>query len=109
MKLITKKIAKKLPKIGATDKLKPEYITIPLKLFLPGGRWTWYITEYDPKEGLMFGYVKSGLDPNFDELGYSSLEELEELKGPYGLTVERDMYWNDKTTLAEVMATKDIV
>jgi len=31
------------------------------------------------------------------ELGYVSLNELEELRGPMGLPVERDLWWKPKT------------
>ena len=37
-----------------------------------------------------------------NELGYFSLKELESLKGPFGLTIERDLFFG-KYTLAEVM------
>lgn len=109
MMLITKEIAKKLPKLYANDKKKSEDIKVPLKLFTPWARWTWNISEYDPETGIMFGYVKSGLDPNFDELGYSDLNELKELKGPWGLKVERDRHWDGNTTLKKVMDSKSVL
>lgn len=109
MKLLTKEILKKLPKIGSTDKMKKENIRVYLKLFTPWDRWTWYVTEYDPESGDMFGYVKSGLDPNFDELGYSNINELMDIRGPFGLKVERDRYWDDKNTLAKVMESDRVL
>jgi hypothetical protein len=36
------------------------------------------------------------------ELGYFSLDELEQLRGPLGLPVERDLYW--KPTLLSELA-----
>ena len=51
--------------------------------------WTWYASEFDPEEGLFFGVVV-GLEREF---GYFSLEELEGIRGPGGLTIERDLYW----------------
>ena len=63
------------------------------KLFDPCGSATWWITEYDPKDKIAFGYV-TGLAE--DEFGYTSLIELESIKRPYGLTIERDLYFVQK-------------
>ena len=35
------------------------------------------------------------------ELGYVSLDELLEIKLPFGLTIERDMSWEPEHTLIE--------
>ncbi len=42
------------------------------------------------------------------ELGYFSLQELESFKHPKlsALRIERDKFWDDKTTLEEVMSFK---
>jgi hypothetical protein len=45
----------------------------------------------------LFGLVQG----QCKELGYVSLSELEEVRGPMGLPVERDLYWKPKT-LAEI-------
>jgi len=100
MKLITKEILKKLPGLYANEDKETKDIKIPLKLFNPCGSQTWYITEYDEKEELAFGYV-TGMGS--DELGYVSIKELKSLRLPYGLSIERDMYWNGNTTLDEIM------
>ena len=60
-----------------------------VKYFTPDADWTWYATEYDPESRLFFGLV----DGFEKELGYFSLDELEQLRGPFGLPVERDLYW----------------
>ncbi len=60
-----------------------------VKYFTPDADWTWYATEYDPESRLFFGLV----DGFERELGYFSLDELEQLRGPLGLPVERDLYW----------------
>jgi hypothetical protein len=50
-----------------------------------------------------FGYVVSPLGPDCDELGYFSLSELQELRfPPYGLPIERDLYFTP-TALRDVM------
>lgn len=68
-----------------------------VKLFTPDSNWTWYVIEYDPETKTAFGYVV-GFEA---ELGYFSLRELEELHGPVGLSIERDLYWEPKP-LSEV-------
>ena len=99
MLLLTKEIKNKLPKLYANEKKKPEEIKVIVKFFNPTGAGTWYITEFDG-EDTMFGYV-TGL--GFDELGYVSFKELSNIKCRLGLSIERDKFWNDKITLAEVM------
>ena len=99
MKLLTKAIIKKAPKLGVTSELEAKDVKIVAKFFNPVGSWTWYMTEYDAEEGLAFGYVKG----DFPELGYFSIEELSSVDLQFGLSIERDLHWNDETTLAEVM------
>lgn len=59
------------------------------KFFTPDSSWTWYVLEYDPEERLCFGLVE-GMDT---ELGYFSLSELESVRGPANLRIERDLYF----------------
>ncbi|MHC4637819.1 MAG: DUF2958 domain-containing protein [Planctomycetota bacterium] len=54
--------------------------------------WTWCATEYDPDERLFFGLVY-GLER---EWGYFSLDELESIKGPFGVGIERDRFFSPK-------------
>lgn len=100
MKLLTKEILRKLPELYANEEKKPEDIKVPLKLFNPSGIGTWYITEYNPETEIAFGWCDLG----YPELGYVSIKELKSLKlPPFGLGVERDMYWDSNTTLKDVM------
>jgi len=96
MKIITKTLAKKIPAIYAQDG-KGNQATAYVKLFTPDANWTWYITEMDPETGECFGLV-DGLEK---ELGYFRIQELEAVRGPMGLPVERDIMFQPKT-LAEV-------
>ena len=59
-----------------------------LKLFTPDSNWTWFATEFDGKD-TFFGLV-DGLER---ELGYFNLSELESIKGPLGLPIERDLHF----------------
>ena len=92
MKLLTKKIATALPPLGSQDGLGYDAIA-HLKLFTPDSSWTWYVTEFDPEERLFFGLV-IGFE---QELGYFSLTELEALRGPLGLPIERDLHFQPKS------------
>ncbi len=98
MKLITKKIQKMLKGIGETSELGSSEIKVPLKLFHPCSVATWYITEYDETTGEMFGWCDLG----HPELGYCNFNEIKALKFR-GLGVERDLGWDENTTLETVM------
>lgn len=87
MELLPKKLAEQLPSLYSTENIKIDDKTIYIKYFTPDSNWTWYVTEYDKKNKIFFGFV-DGLYP---EWGYFSLIELKEVKGPLGLRVERDL------------------
>ena len=96
MKLLTKQIQRTLPKLYEQDSKGLNAIAY-VKFFTPDSNWTWYGTEYDGEDtffGLVDGFEK--------ELGYFSLSELESVKGPYGLKIERDLYFVP-TTLKQLM------
>lgn len=100
MKILTKAILAKLPKLRSTSEKEACDVPVIFKLFTPWGSGTWYVTEGE-QEGddfMLFGYV-TGLGG--DELGYFSLNELMSIKGPAGLRIERDRHFEG--TLAEVM------
>jgi hypothetical protein len=88
MKLLTKEIERRLPSLYSQDGLGDDAVA-HVKFFDPCGSWTWYATEYDPKEKLFFGLV-DGLEK---ELGYFSLPELESIVRPFGLKIERDIHF----------------
>jgi len=93
MKLMTKELEARFEEIGSQEEVKDPLIIA--KYFNPSGAGTWYATEYNPKERLFFGYVSIFGDLN-DEWGYFSLGELESVKGPFGLGIERDLYFGEK-------------
>ena len=67
---------KKCPKIGATDSMKEHPAIFH---YFYGGCDT-YVCEYDPEEGLMFGYGILNGDLQNSEWGYFSLEEYANYK-----------------------------
>ena len=96
MKLINKEIRNILPKLYDQDNKNLNAIAY-VKFFTPDSNWIWYATEFDGEDtffGLVDGFEK--------ELGYFSLSELESVKGPLGLKIERDLYFKP-TTLEELM------
>lgn len=88
MKLLTKELEAKLPPLYSQDGKGYEALAY-VKFFTPDSSWTWYATEYDPKERICFGLVE-GFER---ELGYFSLDELESVKGALGLSIERDLFF----------------
>jgi len=100
MKLLTEELRKKIPPLYSQEE-NPDPI-VHCKFFTPDSSWTWYVIEFDG-EDTFFGYVV-GFVP---ELGYFSLSELESIRGPLGLPVERDLYFEPKP-LSEIKKQHEI-
>ncbi len=100
MKLLTQEIRKKLSPLYAQESKGGKAI-VYLKLFTPDSGFTWWITEGSPikdSDGNEIDFHFFGLvQGQFKEFGYSSLKELEEVRGPMGLPIERDLHWQPKT------------
>ena len=79
-----------IPRLHDTDDTEDPIAHV--KWFTPDSSWTWFVTEYDPIERIGFGLVHG----HERELGYFSLTEIEQTRGPLGLRVERDLYWKSK-------------
>jgi hypothetical protein len=119
MKLLTKELARRIPPLGSTDAEDDPMVVA--KWFTPWSSWTWYaiegatnehehlglgdcppgghrpLSDWDGGDVLFFGLVQ-GLD---QELGYFTLGQLEAVRGPGGLRVERDLYFRPRR-LSEV-------
>ena len=93
MKLLTRELLKKLPPIGHSIKTKEEPQAI-VKWFTPDSNWTWYVAEYNPENGMCWGLV-DGFEKEF---GFFTIDEIQKLKGPLKLPIERDM-WFEKCNL----------
>ena len=84
MKLLTKELTEKLNRAGYAG-------TKPIcTLFTPWGRATWLITGIE--DGILYGYADLGMGC-VEWGGIASLEELEAIRGPFGMRIERDLYW----------------
>jgi hypothetical protein len=70
------------------DHLSHDDIRVQVKFFTPDSSWTFYALEFDG-EDVFFGLVVG-----FEiEAGYFSLSELEAVRGPLGLPIERDLWF----------------
>jgi hypothetical protein len=97
MPLLTEEIRQKLPPLGSGEKLGYDALA-QVKFFTPDAGWTWYASEFDG-EDTFFGLVSG----HFVEFGSFSLSELEEVRGPLGLPIERDLHFEPKS-LGELKA-----
>lgn len=98
MKLLTQELRNRLPAMHAQ-----EHVADPIvhAKFFGGTSATWFVLEFCPIEEQFFGFACLG-DTELAELGHFGLRELEELRiPPFGLPVERDLYWRPKP-LSEV-------
>jgi hypothetical protein len=78
MKLLTKELTEKLNRAGYAG-------TKPIcKLFTPWGRATWLLTGIE--DGILYGYADLGM-------GCVEWGGIESIRGPFGMKIERDLYW----------------
>jgi hypothetical protein len=94
MELITKEIEAILPSLYSQETISDPVAVI--KFFDPCGRFTFFVLEGSRQPDgdlVLFGFCRSGLGPDYDELGYASLRKLESVRGPLGLGIERDLYF----------------
>ncbi len=94
MQLLTQELREKLPPLGATERIEDP--TVVCKFFAPDGNWSWFAIEWDGDD-TFFGAV-SGIE---FEVGYFSLSELQQWRGPLGLAIERDLYFKP-TPLSQI-------
>ncbi len=103
MKLLTKKLRERLPPLYAQQETEDPMVHI--KFFTPDSNWTWYVTEGNAQDDdfIFFGFVE-GLER---EWGYFALSELESARGPWGLPIERDLYFSP-APFSEVMKAEAV-
>lgn len=87
MTLLPQDLLRRLPPLYATEAVAAADKVAQAKLFTPWSGWTWYVIEYDRDDRRVFALVV-GLETEF---GYASLDELQAVRGPGGLRIERDL------------------
>ncbi len=90
MKLITTQLEQRFQDVG--DQSQDPNPLVIAKFFNPAGELTWYATEYDSDRDVCYGYV-TGLWE--DEWGSFSIKELESIRLPLGLHIERDLFFQE--------------
>lgn len=86
MALLTNELREMLPPLYSQEHVEDPLIICTF--FTPDSTWSWYALEFDG-EDLFFGLVV-GFE---HELGYFRLSELESVRGPLGLSIERDLHF----------------
>ena len=104
MKILTQDIRKRLlangakqdPVRGTPDEI--DFLPV-VKLFTPDAAATWLLTELDPEDpDIAFGLCDLGMQ--CAELGSVRISELESIRGPLGLPVERDLHFEAQAGLS---------
>jgi len=92
MELLTAELRAGMPPLYSQEK-KTDPV-VHCKFFTPWSNWTWFVTEGEPdeKDFRFFGYV-CGFE---EEWGYFVLSELESVRGPAGLVIERDLHFTPR-------------
>lgn len=89
--LMPDELREQLPELYETEELGDQAPGV-VKYFTPDGQWTWYASEFDGEDifyGLVIGFEI--------ELGYFSLSELRQVRGPLNLPIERDLYYEPES------------
>ena len=90
MKLLTNQLLQRFKEVGRQEDAEDPIIIC--KLFNPVWPHTWYLTEYYPEDKAFYCFV-TWFD--YDEWGYSSLDELQSIKLPLWLSIERDIHFEE--------------
>ena len=103
MNLLTKEIIEKFKEypLYSQDGKGMDSVVL-VKYFNPCGASTWLITEAEKQPGgawLLFGYCHI----HCWEWGYVILSELQNLKLPFGLTIERDLYIHEGSKVKDLI------
>lgn len=89
--LMTEEIKASLPSLEEAIEQGPA-AQAQVKYFSVDAGWTWYASGFDGENvfyGMVVGYEI--------EMGPFFLSELQETRGPWGLKIERDLYFEKKT------------
>lgn len=105
MKLLTQSICEQLLRNGRIraaleeeGRMEADFLPV-VKVFTPDAQCTWLLSELDPDDpDIAFGLCD--LWVGCPELGSVRICELETVRGPFGLPVERDRYFVPTWTLS---------
>ena len=112
MKLLTKAILKDLEKYPYRSQEDTPLMEqkVIAKFFNPCGVGTWIVLEKVEElsngDLILWGLAELG---NGYELGTFSLKELESLRLPFGLTIERDMYLKNNCKVKDLIKEDDLM
>lgn len=99
--LIPDELLAKLIENGRTSEERGGFDPFPVaKLFTPDAAAAWLLTEAYPEgpDVRLFGLCDLGM--GCPELGYLMLSEIEDVRGKFGLPVERDHYFKAEHRLS---------
>ena len=102
MKLITPELISAFEALGDQGEVQDPIVVA--KFFNPVGSQTWYATEYDKETNICYGYV-TGMA--FDEWGRFSIDEMESIRLPFGLRIERDVNFTPRPFSQVVEKARD--
>lgn len=107
MKLLTKEIENKLPKLYSNDEKNTPTLdqVVVARFFNPVGPGTWWAIEGQPcgDDFTFYGIAHITTDADF---GYFSLNELQSLELPLGMGIERDICFSP-TRLGDIFELKE--
>ena len=104
MKLLTKELRDRLlangreqAKVKGTKAEKDFWPVV--KLFYPAGAATWLLTEIDPEDqDVAWGLADLGM--GFPEFGTVRISEIQDFRGPFGIHIERDKFFEAKAPIS---------
>lgn len=103
MKLMTKTLIKALEKYSYESQIGIKDPIALARFFSPIGSFDWYILGYDPKSRMAYCYAEHNY--LFGEFGPVSIDELELVRLPLGLSIEREIRFK-KCKLSECSGYK---
>lgn len=97
--MLAREEAHRLRRAEPSNETRGSFDPVPVvKFFNPCGSATWLATELDEDDDTLFGLADLGF--GCPELGYFSLREIESVRLPFGLTIERDIGFEGQLPLS---------
>ena len=96
MQLMTKELQAEFKKMGRQEHENADDTIILAHFFNPTGGGDWFISEYNEEEETIYGYA-SLFNDHCNEWGYTSLDELQNMRLPFELGIERERSWTPCT------------